>query len=300
MHNPQPMHRASLDAPHWQMACEEQQLNAMAPAERSQHVGNFIYPHIAGLIGEASAPKVTGMILELPVAELSLIMKGYEHLKAAVDQAVAVLPADMKPPPQSPVPAISPTSVLESDRWADADDMEEDGELPPVCELFGKEEERRRTSKEAVESMEEDTAAESAFRVEWDAAAWTAEPDASKVVTFISERLEEPQVRIPRAVVDFLGNGVALDLLARTERIQAEGGMLVEETGKPRTSGGIFFKLLKDATNLPREAQESALLRIKTEGKKVKPSQKGRVPSSPRTPTGPALGDFVVTDRRRR
>ena len=85
--------------------------------------------------------------------------------------------------------------------------------------------------------------------------------------------------------------------------------MMVEETGKPRTSGGIYLKLLKDATHLPRAEQEAALLRIKVEGKKVKPSQKGRVGGgaaapvspSPRTPSGPppaSLGEFVVPDRR--
>ena len=36
---------------------------------------------------------------------------------------------------------------------------------------------------------------------------------------------------------------------------------------------GIYLKLLKDATNLPAEAQEAALLRIKKEGAEAKKAQ---------------------------
>jgi hypothetical protein len=274
----------------------------------SHQVGNFIYPHVVGIIGESLAPKVTGMCLELPVAELALIMQGVEHLKSAVEQAMAVLPPDMKSQ-RSPAPKTSPTSVVEgasSDRWADADAMDEDGELPPVCELFASADaSRERKSNAAAETEAED---EGAWQAEWDAEFWRAQPDA-KVVTFISERLQEPQLRIVRAVIELLGVATALELLARTEQTQAEGGMLVAESGKPRTSGGIYLKLLKDATNLPSEEQDAALLRIKVEGKKIKPSQKGRVggggagPVSPsaRTPTGPppaSLGEFLVPDRR--
>ena len=283
------------------LICTEhaRRLRKRRPMLASQ-VGNFIYPHIVGIVGESLGPKVTGMCLELPVAELALIMQGVEHLKSAVEQAMAVLPPDMKSQ-QSPA-STSPTSVLEgasSDRWADADAMEDDGELPPVCELFASEQHNReRKSNAAAE-------AEGTWQAAWDAEFWRSEPDG-KVVTFISERLQEPQLRIVRAVVELLGAATALELLARTEQAQAEGGMLVAETGKPRTSGGIYLKLLKDTTNLPRGAQDAALLRIKIEGKKVKPAQKGRVSAGPvspppRAPTGPApaqLGEFLVPDRR--
>ena len=58
-----------------------------------------------------------------------------------------------------------------------------------------------------------------------------------------------------RAVVHFLGSATALDLLAQTEQVQAAGGMIVAETGKPRTSGGVYLTLLRESSNLPREAQ---------------------------------------------
>ena len=103
-------------------------------------------------------------------------------------------------------------------------------------------------------------------------------PGSQEVIAHISQRLREPQVRIVSAVVDLLGDTIALDLLAHTEQIQAQGGMIVPETGKPRTSGGVYFKLLKDAQHLPRQAQEAALHRIKIEGKKVKSWEKATVP----------------------
>jgi hypothetical protein len=60
---------------------------------------------------------------------------------------------------------------------------------------------------------------------------------------------------------------------ACTERCLHNGGMLVEETGKPRTAGGIYLKLLKDAAGLPVEAQLAALARIKKEGADAKKAQ---------------------------
>ena len=95
-----------------------------------------------------------------------------------------------------------------------------------------------------------------------------------EVIMYISERLQEPQLRIVRAVVDYLGTAVAYDLLDATERIQAQGGMIVPDTGAPRTSGGIFLQLLKQANHLPREAQNAALQRIRAEGKRVKSWEK--------------------------
>ena len=71
-----------------------------------------------------------------------------------------------------------------------------------------------------------------------------------EVVQYISDRLQEPQLRIVRAVVDNLGADVAYELLEATERTQAQGGMVVPETGLPRTSGGVYLKLLKEATRL--------------------------------------------------
>ena len=110
------------------------------------------------------------------------------------------------------------------------------------------------------------------------------EEGRDELVEFVSHRLHEPQLRIARAVVELLGAPTALELLVQTEAIQRRGGMVVEETGTPRTSGGIYLKLLKEADNLPKDEQAAAVLRIKVEGtgtrggkkhKKKKPSQAG-------------------------
>ena len=119
---------------------------------------------------------------------------------------------------------------------------------------------------------------------------WFPSPVDQKTIEYISERLQEPQSRIVRAVVEYLGTATAFDLLSRTEQLQAQGGMSVPETGRPRTSGGIFFQLLKMATNLPRNAQDAALQKIKTEGKSVPSWQKAQPKGFPQqgypTPQG--------------
>ena len=99
-----------------------------------------------------------------------------------------------------------------------------------------------------------------------------------EVIMHIAQRLQEPQIRIVRAVADFLGSETALELLQRTEQVQAQGGMIVPETGKPRTNGGVYYRMLKDATDLPRDAQFAALERIKAEGKGVRSWEKASAP----------------------
>ena len=67
-------------------------------------------------------------------------------------------------------------------------------------------------------------------------AALTLSRTLSLTLTLALTLEQEPQLRIVRAVVELLGVATALDLLSRTEQVQAQGGMLVAETGKPRTS----------------------------------------------------------------
>ena len=73
-------------------------LTAMQPAERQQFVGNTIFPRIASMMGgdQMLAGKITGMCLELPVQEQHTLMQSPENLKAAIDQALAVLPPELQ------------------------------------------------------------------------------------------------------------------------------------------------------------------------------------------------------------
>ena len=93
-----------------------------------------------------------------------------------------------------------------------------------------------------------------------------AQRAVAQMPAFILGRLDEPNAHIVLGVIETLGPPVALSLLARTEQCVSEGGMVVEETGKPRTKGGIYVQLLKDATNLDRAQQAHAIERVKRDG----------------------------------
>jgi hypothetical protein len=295
-------------------------LDALDAESRMGQLGNALYPCIRDYAGEALAGKLTGMLLELPTADVLGLLGSPDALNGAVKSAVAVLPAEMQalmpkpvPTPHSPMRfGNSPTSVLAGpDRWADEED---DGcePLPSIGAMLESAEVKRSAS--GAQPMDTE---DPGFACEWDSGMMAALP-SEKLSEWIATRLSEPQVRIPRAVVEVMGASVALDLLAATERVQAGGGMLVEETGKPRTSGGIFLKLLREATHLDATAQAAATLRIKTEGVEAKKSQQkalaakrrvgGHSPQKATTPKAtpaqaapshgppkPALGDFMAS-----
>jgi hypothetical protein len=69
-----------------------------------------------------------------------------------------------------------------------------------------------------------------------------------------------------------------------------------------RTNGGVFLKLIRDATFLPAEAQLATLQRIKAEDKELKKSavSKRRAkapgsPTSPQTPQKAQLAEFIAS-----
>jgi len=265
---------------------------------------------------------VTGMLLEMPTATLLGFLGNTEALATIVDEAVAVLPPEVcqslqataaAEPATSPS-AISPVSVLagsSGELWADED--EDDEPLPPVGAMLEAEQRKSEARKRLTQAGGPGTDAmetEDSWTCEWDAAALAAQP-VDKLSEWIAARLDEPQVRIVRAVVDILGAHVALELLAATERVQANGGWMVEETGKPRTSGGIYVKLLRDATHLDAAQAAATLQRIKVEGAEAKKAAqkakdaKRRVvkekvsAASPAPPTSPterkaAFGDYMA------
>jgi hypothetical protein len=176
-----------------------------------------------------------------------------------------------------------------------------------VGELFESAERKRSVSQ--VDDAMETEAATDGWVCEWDAATLASEP-TEKLCEWIAARLDEPQVRIVRAIVDILGPPIALEMLATTERVQANGGMVIEETGKSRTSGGIYVKLLRDATHLDADATAAALARIKAEGAEAKKeaqrklnlkrrsnshlNKQGDPAVSASSPPKVALGDFMV------
>jgi len=257
-------------------------VDALDPGARTQYLGNALYPNIYQLVGEQLAAKITGMLLEMPTQNILDCMTAPATLKATVDDALGVLPEEerstAKPPPASPV-AVSPVSVLagpSNNLWADEDG--EDDALPTVGELFASVDKKRAAATLAkscddADAMETDSN-DGSWQCEWEAATLATEP-SDKLSEWMAARLDE-QLRIPRAVIEVLGAPAALELLAAVERTQANGGMIVPETGKPRTSGGIFIKLLKDATHLPAAEHAATLERIKREGIDAKKAQQAK------------------------
>jgi|Transcript_39409 hypothetical protein len=299
-----------------------------------QQLGEALYQRISALAKQGEldlAGKVTGMMLDaFPEPELKSLLDDSSALRERVVAAVAMLPREYQDallPDEAPSPGgPSPTSVMGrldgfskegklpvcdlGTRWAD--DEAETGEesLPPL--VF-----RSSSSEEPAESDAAEPRAAAALEeggavgwaVEWDAAKLAQAPP-EEIVEFIAQRLQEPQVRIVRAVVAALGSDAAIALLAHTESVEAAGGMAVPETGKRRSAGGVFVKLLKDCRSFPPERQAAALLQIKTEGAAAKKEREAKrrskaALSPPATPAAVAkgfdtlaVGDWPALGRR--
>jgi len=137
--------------------------------------------------------------------------------------------------------------------WAD-DDTDPD-ELPSLEEL-----------KQAAEARRSRASGLAAFHSDkFDFGAMRVQPQ-EVVCDFILQRLGESRPVIASAVVANLGVDVALRLLHSAETIQADGGMLIEESGKKRTVGGVFIKLLRESTDLDQAYANAAWLGIKKDG----------------------------------
>ena len=54
-------------------------------------VGNCIYEFVTHIIGTTKAPKVTGMIIELPIDDIKLIMQSWSLLNTRIQQASDLL-----------------------------------------------------------------------------------------------------------------------------------------------------------------------------------------------------------------
>ena len=56
-----------------------------------QHVGSCIFPFVQNICGADYAPKITGMLIDLPIYEIHLYMKDYGLLQERVLQAKELL-----------------------------------------------------------------------------------------------------------------------------------------------------------------------------------------------------------------
>jgi hypothetical protein len=72
-----------------------------------------------------------------------------------------------------------------------------------------------------------------------------------KISAALSEAEAQPVAEIER-VIQLLGEERALTILDETLKIEAEGGMLTDDSSHRRSPGGVFFKLVKSQTT-PKE-----------------------------------------------
>jgi len=54
-------------------------------------IGEFIYEYIEGMVGEEKAPKITGMLLDLPSTEIVAYLKNYQHFNEKVQEALELV-----------------------------------------------------------------------------------------------------------------------------------------------------------------------------------------------------------------
>jgi hypothetical protein len=74
------------------------------------------------------------------------------------------------------------------------------------------------------------------------------ERDQKKKMDHLLETLNEterrPLLQINR-ILERVGIDIMMEKLEETEKIEAEGGMLLEDNSRQRTKGGVFFYLIK-------------------------------------------------------
>ena len=56
-----------------------------------QMVGEFIYGFVEEFVGEAAAPKITGMLIDLPIEEIKAYLYDYGRLYVKVGEAIGLL-----------------------------------------------------------------------------------------------------------------------------------------------------------------------------------------------------------------
>ena len=54
-------------------------------------VGEFIYEYVEKFVGEERAPKITGMLIDLPLPEIKGYLYDFSKLYAKIGEAIAIL-----------------------------------------------------------------------------------------------------------------------------------------------------------------------------------------------------------------
>ena len=70
---------------------ELQEFKSAKKREKKEIVGNTIYKHVEKLVGEQKAPKITGMLIDLPEAELNYSISMWVHFEQKVMSALQLI-----------------------------------------------------------------------------------------------------------------------------------------------------------------------------------------------------------------
>ncbi|XP_020814590.1 phosphorylated adapter RNA export protein [Drosophila serrata] len=81
--------------------------------------------------------------------------------------------------------------------------------------------------------------------------------DPSDVATEMASKLYEEKDELLVRVVEVLGMDLPLELYKETQRIEADGGMMIKNGNRRRTPGGVFLFLLKHHNSISQEQQKS-------------------------------------------
>jgi len=76
-----------------------------------QHVGNIIFDYVTQLRGKDLAPKITGMLIDLPLQEIHLYLTNYNEFQKKVHEAANLLQSQMG---QAPTPTGMPAPGMPS------------------------------------------------------------------------------------------------------------------------------------------------------------------------------------------
>ncbi|XP_063540255.1 phosphorylated adapter RNA export protein isoform X1 [Cydia strobilella] len=81
----------------------------------------------------------------------------------------------------------------------------------------------------------------------------TSEDPIEVIALEIAEKLQEEKTELVGRIIQVLGASKALEIYKETQRVEADGGMLVMNGTRRRTPGGIYFFLLKRDDEISQE-----------------------------------------------
>jgi len=58
----------------------EEKFMKATETQKKHLVGSFIFPHVSSMVGDEISPKVTGMIIDLPLADLNYSVSSFDTL----------------------------------------------------------------------------------------------------------------------------------------------------------------------------------------------------------------------------